>query len=94
MQNTAIAYVGGHSHQLLLYIIEYAISHGRKQQFQGRKIKYVHTDLEFTIWSKKSMTKGPTCLQLPQCTHLPLCGGPLGREGEQRTALRGYTQVL
>lgn len=30
MQNTATAYVGGHSHQLL-YTIEYAILHGRKQ---------------------------------------------------------------
>ena len=29
--NTAIAYVGGHSHQLLLYIRKYAILHGRKQ---------------------------------------------------------------
>lgn len=38
--NTAIAYVGGHSHQLLLYTIEYTILHGRKQQlswsFRGK----------------------------------------------------------
>lgn len=31
MQNTAIAYVGGHSHQLL-YTTEYTILRGRKQQ--------------------------------------------------------------
>lgn len=34
MQNTAIAYVGGHSHQLLLYTIEYTVLHGRKQQLR------------------------------------------------------------
>lgn len=32
MQNTAIAYVGGHSHQLLLDTIEYTILHGSKEQ--------------------------------------------------------------
>lgn len=32
MQNTAVAYVGGHSHQLLLHTVEYTILHEGKQQ--------------------------------------------------------------
>lgn len=46
MQNTAISYVGGHSHQLLLQTIEHTMLHGRKQQlscsFREKNVKQVY----------------------------------------------------
>ena len=85
MQNTAIAYVGGHSHQLL-YTIEYTMLHGRKQQLSWSFKEKINRYIQ--IWTpsfgrKKSMNRGATCLQLPHTDpHLPLLHAPLGLEGE------------
>lgn len=78
MQNTAIAYVGGHSHQLL-YTVEYTMLHGRKQQLSWRlkgKTKEVHTDLNSVTWEKE--TNGIKGHLLAAATHRPtsLCFTP------------------
>lgn len=92
--NTAIAYVGGHSHQLLLYTIEYTILHGRKQQlswsFRGKKSnRYIQ------IWNplfggRKSMNEGSACWQLPPMASTYFFRPhPLGLEGELCRELLG-----
>lgn len=101
MQNTAIAYVGGHSPQLLLYTIEYTILHEVKSssvEVLGKKKKSQYIEIWGSIIEGKEINEERALLACSSHplypTTSPLCPTGCGRWATHRRATWGFSGAV